>query len=70
MRSSHSKQLGEAGAWVARVTPLWHGVNLSRMFTLDHVTWWVAGVNVAVLVGLGAVGWFWAVSGLEKRLVA
>ena len=62
--------LGTVGAWVARLTPLWHGVNLSRMFALDHVTWWLAVVNVAVLAGLTIAGWFWAVRGLEKRLVA
>lgn len=62
--------LGEAGSWLARITPLWHGVNLSRMFALDHVTWWVAGVNTAVLVVLLVGGWFWAVSGLTKRLVS
>jgi lipooligosaccharide transport system permease protein len=62
--------LGAVGAWFARVTPLWHGVNLSRMFALDHVTWWLAGVNVAVLVALLVVGWFWSVSGLTKRLVS
>jgi len=62
--------LGTVGEWVARLTPLWHGVNLSRMFTLDHVTWWLAAVNVTVLVVLTALGWFWAVSGLEKRLVS
>jgi lipooligosaccharide transport system permease protein len=62
--------LGDVGAWFARLTPLWHGVNLSRMFALDHVTWWLAGVNVAVLAVLTVAGWFWAVSGLEKRLVA
>lgn len=61
--------LGDVGAWLARVTPLWHGVNLSRMFALDNVTWWVAGVNAAVLVVLVLSGWFWAVSGLTKRLV-
>ena len=43
--------LGAVGEWVARLTPLWHGVNLSRMFALDNVTWWLAAVNVAVLVG-------------------
>jgi lipooligosaccharide transport system permease protein len=62
--------LGDVGAWVARLTPLWHGVSLSRMFTLDDVTWWVAGVNVVVLAALAVAGWFWAVSGLEKRLVS
>ena len=62
--------LGDVGAWVARCTPLWQGVNLSRMFALDHVTWWVAGVNVLVLVALTLAGWSWAVSGLEKRLVS
>jgi lipooligosaccharide transport system permease protein len=61
--------LGTVGSWIARLTPLWHGVNLSRMFALDNVTWWIAAVNVAVLVSLTAVGWVWAVTGLEKRLV-
>jgi len=62
--------LGEVGSWVARLTPLWHGVNLSRMFSLDEVTWWLAGVNVSVLVVLLLLGWHWAVTGLERRLVA
>src|SRR4051794_12876923 len=62
--------LGHVGAAIARCTPLWQGVNLSRMFALDHVIWWQAGVNVAVLVLLTVAGWFWAVSGLEKRLVS
>lgn len=62
--------LGEAGAWVARCTPLWQGVNLSRMFALDQVTWWLAGVNAAVLVVLLLAGWRWAVTGLERRLVS
>ncbi len=62
--------LGDVGSWLARLTPLWHGVNLSRMFALDEVTWWVAGVNVAVLVVLLVLGWFWSVSGLTKRMLA
>jgi lipooligosaccharide transport system permease protein len=61
--------LGEAGALVARLTPLWHGVNLSRMFCVDAVDWPVAAINAAVLVGLLVIGWFWSVSGLTKRLV-
>ena len=62
--------LGEAGAWVARLTPLWHGVNLSRMFSVGVVDWPVAALNVAVLLALLVVGWFWSVSGLTKRLVS
>jgi lipooligosaccharide transport system permease protein len=62
--------LGEAGAWAARLTPLWHGVNLSRMFCVDNVDWSLALVNVAVLVALLVVGWSWSVSGLTKRLVS
>ncbi|HWJ82763.1 MAG TPA: ABC transporter permease [Nocardioides sp.] len=62
--------LGDVGSWIARCTPLWHGVNLSRMFALDHVTWWVAAVNVVVLVVLAALGWRWSVSGLQKRMLA
>ena len=61
--------LGEVGAWVARLTPLWHGVSLSRMFCVDVIDWWLALVNVAVLSALLVVGWFWSVSGLQKRLV-
>jgi lipooligosaccharide transport system permease protein len=61
--------LGEVGAWLARLTPLWHGVNLSRMFALDNVTWWLAAVNVTVLVVLMLLGWRWSVSGLTKRMI-
>ena len=61
--------LGEVGAWVARLTPLWHGVNLSRRFCVDAVDWPVALVNAVVLVVLFVAGWFWSVSGLTKRLV-
>ena len=60
--------LGEALAWVARLTPLWHGVNLSRMLCLDAVDWPVALLNVLVLVVLAAAGWRLSVTGLEKRL--
>ena len=40
--------LGPVLEWVARLTPLWHGVDLSRMFTLDTVDWTLAAVNVLV----------------------
>lgn len=61
--------LGSVGSFLARLTPLWHGVNLSRMFSIDEVDWSLAAINVAVLVVLLVIGWFWAVSGLTKRLV-
>ncbi|MEI5674918.1 MULTISPECIES: ABC transporter permease [Nocardioides] len=64
------ENLGHVGAWAARLTPLWHGVNLSRMFCLDTVDWSTAAVNVTVLVVLLVAGWFWALAGLRKRLVS
>ena len=61
--------LGEVGAWAARLTPLWHGVNLSRMFCLDTVDWPVAAINVTVLLAMTAFGWWWSVTGLTQRLM-
>jgi lipooligosaccharide transport system permease protein len=61
--------LGEVGAWVARLTPLWHGVNLSRMLILDHVDWAWAAVNATVLVALTALGLRLSITGLQKRMV-
>ena len=60
--------LGPVLEWVARLTPLWHGVSLSRMFCLDTVDWSLAAVNSLVLVALCVLGWSWAVRGLDKRL--
>jgi lipooligosaccharide transport system permease protein len=62
--------LGTVGEWVARLTPLWHGVNLSRMFCIDEVDWSLAAVNTGVLLALIVVGWFWSITGLTKRLVS
>lgn len=61
--------LGPVLEWAARLTPLWHGVNLSRMLCLDTVVWSTALVNLAVLVAVTAFGWWWAARGLERRLV-
>jgi lipooligosaccharide transport system permease protein len=62
--------LGEVGAWAARLTPLWHGVNLSRMFFLDNVDWGWAAVNATVLLVLTLLGVRWSITGLTKRLVS
>ncbi len=59
-----------AAAWVARLTPLWHGVNLSRMLCLGNVDWSLAAINVTVLLALTGFGWWWSVTGLTKRLVS
>ncbi len=60
--------LGAVGERLAQLTPLWHGVNLSRMFSLDQVDWSLAAVNAAVLLVVLAAGSRWAVTGLENRL--
>jgi lipooligosaccharide transport system permease protein len=62
--------LGTVGAWVARCTPLWHGVNLTRMLCLDTMDWSVAAVNAAVLVGVTTVGWWLALRSLAARLAS
>jgi lipooligosaccharide transport system permease protein len=60
--------LGDVLEWVARLTPLWHGVNLTRMLCLDHVDGPTALVNMVVLVVVMAPGWWVAVRSLERRL--
>jgi lipooligosaccharide transport system permease protein len=62
--------LGAFGEAVARLTPLWQGVNLSRMFCLDTVDrGWVV-VNTAYLVVLTVVGLRLSIAGLAKRMVS
>ncbi|GAA4698980.1 ABC transporter permease [Nocardioides nanhaiensis] len=60
--------LGAVGERLAQLTPLWHGVNLSRMFCVDAVDWPVAALNTSVLLVLLALGWRWSVTGLQNRL--
>jgi lipooligosaccharide transport system permease protein len=55
---------------VARLTPLWHGVDLTRMLTLGEVDWRLAAVHVAYLVALTLAGWFWAVRRLTRRMIS
>ncbi|WP_372728480.1 ABC transporter permease [Nocardioides sp.] len=59
-------------AWMetlAKATPLWHGVDLTRMLTQGTVDWSMAGVHVAYLLVLVIGGWFWAVRRLTRRMV-
>jgi lipooligosaccharide transport system permease protein len=62
--------LGTVGEWVARLTPLWQGVNLSRMFCLGTVDWPLAAVNATVLAVLTLLGLRWSVIGLRRRMVS
>ncbi len=55
---------------LARLTPLWHGVDLTRMLTLGRVDWSLAAIHVAYLVVLAAAGWLWAVRRLSRRMVS
>ena len=55
---------------LAKVTPLWHGVDLTRMLTLGEVDWSLAAIHVAYLVVLALAGWFWAVRRLTRRMVS
>jgi lipooligosaccharide transport system permease protein len=55
--------------WFARATPLWHGVDLTRMLVLGDVDAGLALVHVAYLVLLTAVGWWLTVHLLTRRLV-
>lgn len=54
--------------WLGRLTPLWHGVDLTRMLVLDDVRPGPALVHLTYLVVLAVVGWGLAVWRLDKRL--
>lgn len=54
---------------LARVTPLWHGVDLTRMLVLGHLDWGMSLVHVLYLAVLATAGWFWAVRRLSRRMI-
>lgn len=61
-------QLPAAVQWLAYLTPIWHGVELSRMLTLGQVAWWPALGHLGYLAAWVAAGWVYAVRGFERRL--
>ncbi len=61
--------LGPAMEWLARVTPLWHGVDLTRMLVLGQVDGSTSVVHVVCLATLAAIFWWLTVRLLTKRLV-
>lgn len=54
---------------LARVTPLWHGVDLTRMLVLGRVDVPLAAVHVGYLALLALAGWLWAVRRLTRRMI-
>jgi lipooligosaccharide transport system permease protein len=61
--------LSVAMEWFARLTPLWHGVDLTRMLVLGTVEVSMAVVHVVYLGVLAAAGWWLTVRNLQRRLV-
>jgi lipooligosaccharide transport system permease protein len=61
--------LGTVMEWLARLTPLWHGVDLTRMLVLGTVDWWAALVHVVYLAAFAVAGYLIAVRKLTQRLV-
>jgi lipooligosaccharide transport system permease protein len=55
--------------WVAYATPLWHGVDLCRMLTLDDIVVWLALLHAAYLLAFVAAGLTLALVSYRRRLV-
>lgn len=55
--------------WLAKVTPLWHAVGLTRMFTLDTLDASMVLLHVAYLAALALAGWQLAIRNLGRRLI-
>lgn len=62
--------LAEPLQWAARVTPLWHGVELTRMFTLGRPDWPAALGHLAYLIVLAGIGAALTVRLLRRRLIS
>jgi lipooligosaccharide transport system permease protein len=63
-------QLPGALAIVARLTPLWHGVSLSRDLMLGTASPAGAAAHVAYLGAFVVAGWWWAVRTFTARLTS
>lgn len=61
--------LPTAVAWLTRLTPAWHGVELCRDLVLGTVSISDLG-HVAYLLALAVLGWQWARRGFRKALSA
>jgi lipooligosaccharide transport system permease protein len=61
-------QLPSAVSWLAYLTPIWHGVDLSRMLTLGDVRPLPALGHVAYLVLWLGAGWYVSLRAFTRRL--
>ncbi|HUR48729.1 MAG TPA: ABC transporter permease [Acidimicrobiales bacterium] len=55
---------------LSRLSPLYYGVDLCRMFTTGEPRWADAAINAAVLVAMAAVGWRFGTRSFTKRLAS
>jgi lipooligosaccharide transport system permease protein len=62
--------LGSGLSTLARVTPLWQGVDLTRMLATGHLDATRVIVHVVYLAVLASVGTWLSIRALERRLVA
>ena len=63
-------QLPEVVQPLARITPLWHGVELCRNAVHGRLQWGTTAVHIAVLSGCALVGWLVARIKFAKRLAS
>jgi lipooligosaccharide transport system permease protein len=61
-------QLPAGVAWLARITPAWHGVELCRALTTGRVDWLPALGHVGYLLVWIAAGWWLAERAFTRRL--
>lgn len=55
--------------WLARIMPLWHGVDLTRMVAVGQVDVGLAALHLAYLCGLAAAAIWLATRALERRML-
>jgi lipooligosaccharide transport system permease protein len=64
------EQLPETVRWIAWFTPLFHGVALTRSLAIGHdLDLLTMGIHLAVVLGMIAIGTFFAFRTFKKRLV-
>jgi len=62
-------QMPDAVEWLAYLTPVWHGVELTRELTTDRLVWLPALLHLSYLALWLGVGWWLALKSFTKRLV-